>query len=77
MTIQERVKALIIKQLRIDAGAVIDSASFANDLDADSLKVTELVLAFETEFGITVPDEDVESIATVADAVRYITDKTA
>jgi acyl carrier protein len=56
---------------------VTESASFIDDLGADSLDTVELVMAFEEEFDIEIPDEDAEDITTVADAVRYITDKTS
>ncbi len=75
MAIEERVKAIIVEQLGVDENEVTDSASFIDDLGADSLDTVELVMAFEEEFDIEIPDEDAEEIGTVADAVRYIRDK--
>ena len=77
MTIEERVQAIIVEQLGVDEKEVTESASFIEDLGADSLDTVELVMAFEEEFDIEIPDEDAEEIATVADAIRYIKDKTA
>lgn len=76
MNIEERVQAIIVEQLGVDEKEVTESASFIDDLGADSLDTVELVMAFEEEFGIDIPDEDAEEITTVADAVRYIKDKT-
>ena len=75
MTIQERVQAIIVEQLGVDDKEVTISASFIDDLGADSLDTVELVMAFEEEFDIEIPDEDAEDITTVADAVKYITGK--
>ena len=77
MTLEERVQAIIVEQLGVDEKEVTESASFIEDLGADSLDTVELVMAFEEEFDIEIPDEDAEEIATVADAIRYIKDKTA
>jgi len=77
MTIEERVQAIIVEQLGVDEQEVTKTASFIEDLGADSLDTVELVMAFEEEFDIEIPDEDAEEIATVADAIRYIKDKTA
>jgi acyl carrier protein len=77
MTIEERVQAIIVEQLGVDEKEVTESASLSEDLGADSLDTVELVMAFEEEFDIEIPDEDAEEIATVADAIRYIKDKTA
>ena len=67
-----KVKAIIIDKLGVDEAEVTDSASFTNDLGADSLDTVELVMAFEEEFEIEIPDEEAEKIATVEDAVNYI-----
>lgn len=75
MAIEERVKSIIVEQLGVDANEVTESASFIDDLGADSLDTVELVMAFEEEFDIEIPDEDAEDIATVADAIRYIKGK--
>ena len=69
---EERVKQIIVEQLGVDEGEVTPTASFVDDLGADSLDTVELVMAFEEAFGIEIPDEDAEKIATVKDAVDYI-----
>jgi acyl carrier protein len=71
-SIDERVKQIIVEQLGVDEGEVTATASFVDDLGADSLDTVELVMAFEEAFGIEIPDEDAEKIATVKDAVEYI-----
>ena len=68
----ERVKKVIVDQLSVDEAQVVESASFTTDLGADSLDTVELVMAFEEEFGIEIPDEEAEKIQTVKDAVDYI-----
>ncbi len=70
--IRNQVKGIISKRLDVDPSKVVDQAHFANDLGADSLDQVELVMAFETEFGIEIPSEDAEKIATVHDAFSYI-----
>ena len=69
---EERVKQIIVEQLGVDEGEVTPTASFVDDLGADSLDTVELVMAFEEAFGIEIPDEDAEKIATVKDAIDYI-----
>jgi acyl carrier protein len=71
-SVDERVKQIIVEQLGVDEGEVTPTASFVDDLGADSLDTVELVIAFEEAFGIEIPDEDAEKIATVKDAVDYI-----
>jgi acyl carrier protein len=71
-SVEERVKQIIVEQLGVDEGEVTPTASFVDDLGADSLDTVELVMAFEEAFGIEIPDEDAEKIATVKDAVSYI-----
>jgi acyl carrier protein len=71
-SVEERVKQIIVEQLGVDEGEVTPTASFADDLGADSLDQVELVMAFEEAFGIEIPDEDAEKITTVKDAVDYI-----
>ena len=71
-SVDERVKQIIVEQLGVDEAEVTPTASFVDDLGADSLDVVELVMAFEEAFGIEIPDEDAEKIATVKDAVAYI-----
>ena len=68
----ERVKKVVGSQLSVHAGQIIESASFTADLGADSLDTVELVMAFEEEFGVEIPDEEAEKIATVGQAVDYI-----
>jgi len=71
-SIEERVKQIIVEQLGVDDAEVTPSASFVDDLGADSLDTVELVMAFEEAFEIEIPDEDAEKIRTVQDAVTYI-----
>ena len=68
----DKVKQIIVEQLGVDESEVTSSASFVDDLGADSLDTVELVMAFEEAFGIEVPDEDAEKMTTVKDAVDYI-----
>ena len=70
--VAERVKKIVVEHLNVDADKVTDGASFIEDLGADSLDTVELVMAFEEEFGIEIPDDAAESIVTVGDAVKYI-----
>ena len=72
MAVAEKVKSIIVEQLGVDADEVTPAASFTDDLGADSLDIVELVMAFEEEFGIEIPDEDAENITTVQDAINYI-----
>ena len=71
-TIEERVRDLIVEQLGVNAEQVTREASFIDDLGADSLDTVELVMAFEEEFGLDIPDEDAEKITSVTDAIRYL-----
>jgi len=70
--IASRVKAIIVDKLTVDESEVTPSAEFSKDLGADSLDTVELIMEFEKEFGITIPDEDAEKITTVGDAITYI-----
>lgn len=70
--IAERVKKIVIDHLGVDADKVVESASFIDDLGADSLDTVELVMAFEEEFGVEIPDDAANSILTVGDAVKFI-----
>ena len=74
-SIEEKVKQIIVEQLGVDEAQVDDTASFVDDLGADSLDIVELVMAFEEGFDIDIPDEDAEKIGTVKDAVAYISGK--
>ena len=67
-----KVKAIIVDKLGVDEGEVTDSASFTNDLGADSLDTVELIMEFEKEFDIQIPDDKAENIATVKDAISFI-----
>jgi len=73
--VEGKVKEIISKQLGVDASEVTPESSFVEDLGADSLDTVELVMAFEEEFGIEIPDEDAEKIAKVKDAIEYIDNK--
>ena len=75
MSIEQKVKQIIVEQLGVDEAQVDDSASFVDDLGADSLDIVELVMAFEEAFDIDIPDEDAEKITTVKDATEYINGK--
>ena len=70
--IESRVKDIIINELGVESEKVTSEASFVEDLGADSLDTVELVMAFEEEFGIEIPDEDAEKMQTVGDAIDYI-----
>ena len=74
-TIEERVVKIVCDQMGTSADKVTPETSFINDLGADSLDTVELVMEFEDEFEINIPDEDAEKIQTVGDAVKYITGK--
>ncbi|RKY90009.1 acyl carrier protein [candidate division KSB1 bacterium] len=75
MSYEERVKEIIVEQLGVDPGEVTNEASFIDDLGADSLDTVELVMAFEEEFGIEIPDEDAEKLVTVGAAIDYLKKK--
>ena len=72
MDIAEKVKEIVSQQLDVDIAEVKEEAQFIEDLGADSLAIVELVLAFEEQFEIDIPDEDTEKIGTVGDAIKYI-----
>jgi acyl carrier protein len=71
----DKVREIIINELGVEPEKVTSEASFVEDLGADSLDTVELVMAFEEEFGIEIPDEDAESLQTVGDAIRYLKEK--
>ena len=70
--VAERVKAIIVDKLSVEETEVTNEVSFTNDLGADSLDTVELIMEFEKEFGISIPDDQAEKIGTVGDAVSYI-----
>jgi acyl carrier protein len=73
--VESKVKSIIVDKLGVDESEVTTEANFTNDLGADSLDTVELIMEFEKEFDISIPDEDAENIATVGDAVEYLTGK--
>ncbi|USR90743.1 acyl carrier protein [Phormidium yuhuli AB48] len=75
--VSEKVQEIVVEHLGVEASQVKEGASFIEDLGADSLDTVELVMAFEEEFDIEIPDEDAEKILTVKDAVNYIQEKSA
>ncbi|GAB6072704.1 acyl carrier protein [Venenivibrio stagnispumantis] len=75
MSIEQRVKEIIADQLGVDIESIKPESKFVEDLGADSLDVVELIMAFEEEFGIEIPDEDAEKISTVGDVLNYISSK--
>ena len=72
--IADRVKNIVVEHLGVDADKVVEGASFIDDLGADSLDTVELVMAFEEEFGIEIPDDAAENIQSFGDAVKFISD---
>ena len=74
-SIDLKVKDIIVEQLSVNAEQVTPEAKFIEDLGADSLDIVELVMAFEEEFGVEVPDSDAEKLLTVGDVLKYIEDK--
>ena len=75
MNIESKVREIIVSKLGVEESQVTTAASFTKDLGADSLDTVELVMEFEKEFGLQIPDEDAEKIQSVGDAVTYITSK--
>lgn len=73
--VESKVKAIIVDKLGVDEEEVTHEANFTNDLGADSLDTVELIMEFEKEFDISIPDEDAENIATVGNAIEYLQDK--
>jgi acyl carrier protein len=70
--LEKKVKEIIIDKLGIEESEVTDSASFTNDLGADSLDTVELIMEFEKEFNVSIPDEDAEKIGTISQAISYL-----
>ena len=77
MDVEAKVKAIIVDKLGVEESQITKEASFTNDLGADSLDIVELVMEFENEFGISIPDEAAEKIGTVGDAISYLTENKA
>ena len=73
--VEAKIKSIIVDKLGVDESEVVSDANFTNDLGADSLDTVELIMEFEKEFDMSIPDEDAENIATVGDAVKYISEK--
>jgi acyl carrier protein len=72
MESMDRIKKIIVDQLGVDESKITENSSFVDDLGADSLDIVELIMAFEEEFDIEIPDEDAEKMRTVGDAVKYL-----
>ena len=72
MDVEAKVKEIIMDKLGVEENQITPEASFTNDLGADSLDIVELVMGFESEFDISIPDDDAEKITTVGDAVKYL-----
>lgn len=75
--LEAKVRSIIVEKLGVEESDVKPDASFTNDLGADSLDTVELIMEFEKEFDVTIPDEDAEKISTVGDAISYLKQKTA
>jgi acyl carrier protein len=74
MDIKQEVRRIVVEQLGVDPGQVVDGASFIDDLGADSLAIVELILAFEERFGVSIPEDVSQSIVTVGDVVAYLSE---
>lgn len=72
MKSMDRIKKIIVDQLGVDENKITENSSFIDDLGADSLDIVELIMAFEEEFDIEIPDEDAEKMKTIGDAVKYL-----
>lgn len=70
--VAEKVKAIIVDKLGVDEADVVETASFTNDFGADSLDTVELIMEFEKEFGVSIPDEEAQKITTVGDAIAHV-----
>ncbi len=77
MSVEEKLKAIVIEQLSVGEEEVVNEASFLDDLGADSLDVVELIMAIEEEYGIEIPDDDAEKLQSVQDAINYVEERTA
>lgn len=76
MSLDQKISKIIVEQLNVEEEKVKPSASFINDLGADSLDIVELVMAMEEEFGLDIPDQDAEGLKTVGDVLKYLKEKT-
>lgn len=72
MTMLEKIKSMVAENLGVEESTITEASSFKNDLGADSLDLFELVMALEEEFGVEIPTEDLEQIATVGDVIKYV-----
>ncbi len=72
--IKSKVKAIIVDKLGIEESQITDNATFSADLNADSLDIVELIMEFESQFGVSIPDEETQKISTVGDAIAFIED---
>ncbi len=77
MDVAAKVKEIVMDKLGVEESQITPEASFTNDLGADSLDIVELVMGFESEFDISIPDEDAEKIGTVGDAINFLKEKVA
>ena len=77
MDVEAKVKEIVMDKLGVEDSQITLEASFTNDLGADSLDIVELVMGFESEFDISIPDEDAEKIGTVGDAIKFLKEKVA
>lgn len=68
----ERIKAILVKHLKVDPATITEQTNLQEDLGADSLDLVEIVMEMETEFGISIPDSDITKVKTIADAIKYI-----
>ncbi len=75
MSLEERVREIVVEQLGVSADEVVEKASFIDDLGADSLDIVELVMAMEESFDVEIPDEDAEKIQTIGSAISYLKEK--
>jgi len=72
MESMDRIKKIIVDQLGVDESKITENSSFVDDLGADSLDIVELIMAFEEEFDVEIPDEDAEKMKTIGDAIKYL-----
>jgi acyl carrier protein len=75
MDVEAKVKEIIMDKLGVEESQITPTASFINDLGADSLDIVELVMGFESAFSVSIPDEDAEKMSTVGDATKYLTER--